>query len=262
MPERLQSLSDTVPYLFNGNSDRALVVISETINWVSTILEPFLGWQILQHNKAMPATLARRIRSINAELDILAPEKEKLQHQLQLIQSVYETAESLPIDEQRLKEAMARVERLSVDSAKLFGKTEEHNKNAEKSVAQITDLQKEADALVQQCQEAYRTTTTQSLAAAFDQRAKSLNWSIRGWVALLLVALLGGAILGMRRVELLSTILAQKDVQWGAVWVQITLSLFSVGAPVWFAWLATKQIGQRFRLAGDYQLQGIGCQSV
>jgi hypothetical protein len=25
-----------------------------------------------------------------------------------------------------------------------------------------------------------------------------------------------------------------------------------VGAPVWFSWLATKQIGQRFRLAEDY----------
>lgn len=30
------------------------------------------------------------------------------------------------------------------------------------------------------------------------------------------------------------------------------LSLLSVGAPVWFSWLATKQIGQRFRLAEDY----------
>lgn len=30
------------------------------------------------------------------------------------------------------------------------------------------------------------------------------------------------------------------------------LSALSVGAPVWFAWLATKQIGQRFRLAEDY----------
>jgi hypothetical protein len=28
--------------------------------------------------------------------------------------------------------------------------------------------------------------------------------------------------------------------------------VLSVGAPVWFAWLATKQIGQRFRLAEDY----------
>ena len=30
------------------------------------------------------------------------------------------------------------------------------------------------------------------------------------------------------------------------------LSALSVGAPIWFAWLATKQIGQRFRLSEDY----------
>jgi hypothetical protein len=28
--------------------------------------------------------------------------------------------------------------------------------------------------------------------------------------------------------------------------------VLSVGAPVWFAWLSTKQIGQRFRLSEDY----------
>jgi hypothetical protein len=28
--------------------------------------------------------------------------------------------------------------------------------------------------------------------------------------------------------------------------------MLSVGAPIWFGWLATKQIGQRFRLAEDY----------
>ena len=30
------------------------------------------------------------------------------------------------------------------------------------------------------------------------------------------------------------------------------LSLLSVGGPLWFAWVATKQLAQRFRLAEDY----------
>jgi hypothetical protein len=29
-------------------------------------------------------------------------------------------------------------------------------------------------------------------------------------------------------------------------------AMLGIGAPLWFAWLATKQIGQRFRLAEDY----------
>lgn len=42
------------------------------------------------------------------------------------------------------------------------------------------------------------------------------------------------------------------DVRHGEIWLHIILSIVSVGAPLWFAWLATKQIGQRFRLAKDY----------
>jgi hypothetical protein len=30
------------------------------------------------------------------------------------------------------------------------------------------------------------------------------------------------------------------------------LSVFSIGAPLWFAWLSTRQINQRFKLAEDY----------
>jgi hypothetical protein len=34
--------------------------------------------------------------------------------------------------------------------------------------------------------------------------------------------------------------------------LNMLLSLLSIGAPVWFAWLSTKQIGQRFRISEDY----------
>ena len=37
--------------------------------------------------------------------------------------------------------------------------------------------------------------------------------------------------------------------------MQSLLSVASIGAPIWFAWLATKQIGQRFRLAEDYSFK-------
>lgn len=34
--------------------------------------------------------------------------------------------------------------------------------------------------------------------------------------------------------------------------MNLVLTLASFGAPIWLAWIATKQIGQRFRLAEDY----------
>lgn len=72
------------------------------------------------------------------------------------------------------------------------------------------------------------------------------------WVVGLVAALGIGSHLGAERIRQLSAAIADKDPQWGAVWLNLLLSVVAVGAPVWFAWIATKQIGQRFRLAEDY----------
>src|SRR5699024_10298169 len=116
----------------------------------------------------------------------------------------------------------------------------------------INDLHDQAEKLVSQCEEAYRITTTKGLAAAFDQRAIDLKNSMRCWVAGLFIALGVGAWIGAQRVESLSKLLSTSDPQWRIILMQLSLSVTSVVAPLWSAWLATKQIGQRFRLAEDY----------
>ena len=110
----------------------------------------------------------------------------------------------------------------------------------------------EAAKLVKQCEAAYHITTTKGLAGAFDQRAAKLSWSMWTWVGGLIVALGLGSMIGAHRLEVLSVALQMPEPNWGGVAIQAALSFLSVGAPLWFAWLATKQIGQRFRLAEDY----------
>jgi hypothetical protein len=72
------------------------------------------------------------------------------------------------------------------------------------------------------------------------------------WVGGLVAALGIGSIIGAHRLELLSAAIQAQNQSWAGLVMQALLSLLSVGAPLWFAWLATKQIGQRFRLAEDY----------
>jgi hypothetical protein len=72
------------------------------------------------------------------------------------------------------------------------------------------------------------------------------------WVVGLLTALSIGSWLGVGRVELLSNAISTPEPHWGVILMHVVLSILSIGAPVWFAWMATKQIGQRFRLAEDY----------
>jgi hypothetical protein len=90
------------------------------------------------------------------------------------------------------------------------------------------------------------------LAGAFEIKANKLNWSIRFWVAGLTCALAAGGFVGYERLQALSAVLNRPDPSAVVVVTQILLSVLSIGAPLWFSWLSTKQINQRFKLAEDY----------
>jgi hypothetical protein len=243
--------SENLQYLFNGNGAHASAVYTSLIEWINGTLKPIFGWQVLKDNKALPNQLARRLRSIQAELTEIVPEKNELQKQIQLIHEATEAAESLPTDLESLKEARTKVNKFASDAAELYGKIDTYFHKVEKTSKAIEDREAEATKLVAQCEEAYKITTTKGLAAAFDQRAIKLSNSMWIWVAGLLAALGAAVYIGTVRFELLNEALKdQKDL--GYVWTQIFLSVLSFGAPIWFAWIATKQIGQRFKLAEDY----------
>jgi outer membrane murein-binding lipoprotein Lpp len=150
-----------------------------------------------------------------------------------------------------LKEARGKVDKFSSDAAELFGKIDSYHEQVEATSQKITDKKNEADKLVAQCEEAYKITTTKGLAGAFDQRAKKLSGSMWVWVIGLLVALIAGIWIGAHRFSLINSALNNTQ-NWGYIWIQIVLSILSLGAPIWLAWIATKQISQRFKLAEDY----------
>lgn len=243
----------TVPYMFNGNGHQAVPAYMATLAWLTNVLTPYIGWQNLQDKNAMPAPIARRLRSLHAQLESIIPSKEDLEQQIKLIQDATDTAEALPTDLQELKEAKKVVNQIATDSAELFGKIKTNHGDSKTALDNITQQQDEADKLVQKCEEAYRITTTKGLAAAFDNRATQLSVSMRLWAVGLFIALGFSAFFGSQRMEQIVKIIeSPANAKPEVIWMHILLAVFSIGAPVWFAWLATKQIGQRFRLAEDY----------
>ncbi|MCE4406921.1 hypothetical protein I5139_23105, partial [Escherichia coli] len=119
----------------------------------------------------------------------------------------------------------------------------------------ISDLKKnslKAQEYLAMCEEAIRASTSKGLAGAFEIKAEKLNWSIRLWVGGLAMALSAGGFVGYERLKALSAVLSQPNPNAIVIGTQLILSVFSIGAPLWFAWLSTKQINQRFRLAEDY----------
>lgn len=252
-PRRIARMqSTTIPQFYGGNSGAATSVYLATLDTIRRHVSKILSWQILTDPKAMPGPMARKLRSLQAEIDQLSPNKNLLATQINEIQQAHSVAESLPLDLQALAEARERVIRLADESALAAGKAQSDSLKAEHGLSAIKLKKIEADKLVAQCEEAYRITTTTGLAGAFDQRAKSLNYSMWGWVIGLIITLIVGTLMGSARVELLSKSMVTPDPHWGVIWMHVVLSIMSIGAPIWFAWIATKQIGQRFRLAEDY----------
>lgn len=252
LPRQLTLLqSQTVPYLFNGNGAQAAPAYICTIENIEAQVTSLFGWE-KSDNNLLPAKIARRLRSINAQIEQLSPDRDALSNQLTLIRDAVEAAETLPSDLESLAAARAEVARISDESAALLAKITTRSEEAASAADLVANHQTEAAQLVSQCEEAYRITTTKGLAAAFDQRASRLGVSMWIWVAGLLAALGTGAYLGIERVSLLSIAVTSNDPKWGVIWMHIALSVLSIGSPLWFSWLATKQIGQRFRLAEDY----------
>ena len=253
LPRRLQILqAHTVPQMYAGNAGQAVPAYISTITFLRAALLPALGWQLIPDQKALPANLARRARAALAELDQLTPNIQHLSKQMADIQSAHAVAETLPIDLQALAEAKEKLGRAATESALSAEKVKEASNISTDNLLKMKESYAEAEKLVQQCETAYHITTTKGLAGAFDQRAGSLTISMWIWVAGLIFALAIGSYIGADRLELLSTALNVPNPNVGGVSVQALLSLLSIGAPLWFAWLATKQIGQRFRLAEDY----------
>ena len=244
--------SSSVPQFWGPNGVQAIPAYIVTIEGMRERISHLMPKYALVNPRALPAQLVKRIARITAELDEVVVDQDTLTKQMRLITTAYETAESLPEDLASLKEAREKVEKLTGEALLDASQISAQQKIAHQSVESMQAFSQEAEKLVAQCEEAYRVTTSKGLAGAFDQRATGLTRSMQLWVLALVITLIAAAYLGGQRVELLSKNLGESDPKWGIIWLNFALSLLSVGAPLWFAWVATKQIGQRFRLAEDY----------
>lgn len=243
-------LAEVLPS-FAGNLSAGLLPVLSTLSYVSMTVEPLHSWSA-SDPKRLPSALARRLATIDREINEIVPDKEELQQKVATLLEAEEAATSLPTTLQELKAANNHVRQISSNAAALFGKIEEDQKKAVDYLANLHSAAEEGAQLVTQAGEAHRITTSIGLAAAFDDRAGKLNRSLGMWVAGLAAALIVAMGVGFVRLSAMKDVLAAETLDPLRIWVQVLLTALSLGAPIWFAWIATKQISQRFRLAEDY----------
>lgn len=257
LPSRMASLqNNTVPQLYNGNGHQAFPALIGTLEWVNSLVAPLLipevDWNDVEEQNLMPRALLRRLKSVDIQVNSVISRSSDLSEKIDRINNAHTAAELLPTELEQLREVHDQIHKLAIQATDdhkavsvILGSSESH-KNL------IENLEKEARVLVEKCGQYSSAMTTMGLGSAFQKRASALDSSMWIWVGGLLVSLGLGAWLAHDRIETLNALLINPSVSFNQLWANVVVAIFSVAAPVWFAWVATKQIGQRFRLSEDY----------
>lgn len=252
--ERLNFLRvNTVPHLFNSNGNQAIPAYLFTLEALEQALGPVLlidPARVAEDAKAAKA-IQTKLRGLGSRVADLEPKVDTLQDMADQIVQAHAAADQLPTDLATLREAREEIQSLRDLAKNDHAATHKLLEQMQEWNAKLQSSSEAAAGTVARCEDAMRASTSLGLAGAFHDQATHLKQSMWLWVAGLVGALGAGMYFGGQQLHQLSEAI-QSSTPTMIVWTRLILSLLSVGAPVWFAWLATKQIGQRFRLAEDY----------
>lgn len=251
---RLQFLrSNTVPQIYNSSAAGVPAYLL-TLEGLSKALQPALktDLEIGSDIGQLAKDVIRRLRAVETRLKDTEPRAENLTEMVSRIEQAYQAADQLPTDLQSLKEEREKIADLVESAQREYGELFSNRNIASKAAQELTEKNNEAKDVLEKIQLTYAAATSQGLASAFTERSKGLANSMWVWTLAFIIALIIGAIFGTQRVEEINNLLKNPAMTNWAVIINLLLAVFSVGAPIWFGWMATKQINQRFRLSEDY----------
>lgn len=242
----------TVPQMWSGNAGQAVSAFLLTMTGLRKALAPVLSRDSKQEASEQLKRVTRQLRAMEARLSGLDPRTASLMEMVERIESAHSAADQLPTDLEALVEARKNIGSLERDAMRDQGRIASVKEDADEIDKMLKKCLNDATAVLERRETAYSASTSVGLAAAFSERSKELTVSMWVWVGGLVVALCAGSYFGSDQLASLSVLFQKDDVASSIVLLNLLLAVLSIGAPVWFAWLATKQIGQRFRLAEDY----------
>lgn len=199
----------------------------------------------------VPKRLGVRLRAVEARLKTLEPRSKLIDEKIAIIETAHDTAERLPTDLEELRTGREELDKILEAARKAAFEVDADKLLVESNRQKIVDHEKAALLLVKKCDEAYRITTSAGLAGAFEHRSRTLAWTGWIWVVILMVSLGVGGWLGVDRLNSFKSLLSGEH-STALISLNLLIAIVGVAAPVWLAWLATRSIGQSFRLSEDY----------
>lgn len=206
---------------------------------------------LVKNALSIPVSLRRNINAVRLRLDEATNSIDGIQEKIRSINSAHDAAERLPVTMADLNSALSQVDRAAKDAERLNVKSGVTAEEVEALKINLQAAEAEAQTVLTKLRAAYRATTSQGLAQAFFDKSEALNQSMNIWIIGLISSLIVAGILAHQRFPaILNAVSGTPD--WGVVLLHVVLGGLSVAPAIWVAWIATKQIGQRFRLAEDY----------
>ncbi|MFN4330049.1 MAG: hypothetical protein ACK4FF_14380 [Limnobacter sp.] len=249
---RLQHLQQQTVAQLWSNAGQAVPAYMLTLQGLRKALDPVLTRDDCAEAASKLKRLTQQLRGMEARLNDLEPRATALNKMVERIEQAYHAADQLPTDLESLAEARQKIDDLVKDATREQGAVLRIREGAGVLDKQLNKIADDAKAVLERCETAYSAATSVGLAAAFSERSSTLSISMWFWVVGLVIALAAGSYFGSAQLHSLAELFKTPDVATSVVLLNLLLSVLSVGAPVWFAWLSTKQIGQRFRLSEDY----------
>lgn len=210
-----------------------------------------VNWDRVKDAGIIPKTLASKLRSLEDRIKAIEPRTAGLAEKIEAIEAAHDAAEQLPTDLEELKTAKEAVTESVLETSKNRVLVSEDLRISHEVLSKLEEMKIEAEKLIERCNQAYRIATSTGLAGAFEHRSRSLAKVGWAWVAILFVALTAAIFLGKDRYDTIRDMIST-DPSTSIIYLNFIFAVLGVAAPVWLAWLATRSIGQSFRLSEDY----------
>jgi hypothetical protein len=255
-PQLAYYQGNTLPNLPGGNAFHVYLTTESLISNLEDILSKYVkydpNWEEIKDKKLVPSAVITRLRNLETTISGMMSSTANLTEKMDAINSAHSAAEALPADQEQLRQARVDVEDLLKIAQTDAGATKNLRDEASNILGAMKDVENQSNEILKNAGVAYQASTAVGLGKEFDTRAKALAKEVKFLGVGLTVTLIIIAVISFFRADSIHELLMSKNFQPEKIWMEIGVSIGSLLAPVWLAWMLTKQIGQRFRLAEDY----------
>ncbi len=234
------------------NAMAAVITFNVNLEDAYDQLEPFVindssGDLLLQQKE-----LRGRLNRLSTRLQNAENRTGDLEVKVKNINDASASADNMPETLETLRQASETASQNNEESKKLLAEIVAANDIAKEATSFINDTKTEIESILIKSEKALATATSSGLAAAFNAQYEKLKNECWYWVGLLAISLGIASALGYLRLENIFELLGKPGISDSTIVLNLLLSSIIIGAPIWFAWLATKRVGYLFKLREDY----------